>query len=185
MSGRSQSGPHQSTRSTKPPKRHGAHILSTLLFLAAIGFAIAAVFLYVQDRDKPDVRIPPTALPGQNNLSTVLTAFKDSGLKSEYGRTPTGKSSQLGQPGQVLTVEGQTVYVYIYNDGDKSASVRDRETEAKAIDADTMTITTPSGKDLRNGEPLHIAQGSNVITVVVGGDADVAAKIQKAIEALP
>lgn len=185
MSGRLRTGPHPSTRSTRPPKRRGAHILSTLLFLAAIGFAIAAVFLYIQDRDKPDVRIPPTALPGQNNLSTVLTAFQDAGLKSDYGRTPTGKSSQLGQPGQVLTVEGQTVYVYIYNDGEKSASVRDREAEAKGIDAGTMTITTPSGKDLRNGEPLHVAQGSNVITLVVGGDEEIAAKIQKVIEGLP
>lgn len=168
----------------KPRKRNGAHILSTLLFLAAIGFAIAAVYLYMQDRDKPDVRVPPTAQPGQNQLATVLTSFKDGGLKADYGRT-TGRSSQLTPPGQLLTVEGQSVYVYIYNEGDKAASVRDREAEAATIDLETMTIKTPSGKDLRNGEALHVAQGSNVVTVLVGGDDALAARIQKVVEALP
>ena len=168
----------------KPRKRRGAHILSMLLFLAAIGFAIAAVFLYIQDRDKPEERVPPTAQPGQNQLATVLEAFKEGGLKADYGRT-TGRSSQLNPPGQLLTVEGQSVYVYIYNEGDKAASVRDREAESATIDLNSMTIKTPSGKDLRSGEGLHVAQGSNVITVLVGGDDALAARIQKAVEALP
>ncbi len=186
MSRGSKTGPQPLTRSSKPKpsSRRGAHILSTLLFLAAIAFAIAAVYLYIQDRDKPDVRVPPTAQPGQNSLVTVLTAFNDAGLKADYGRT-TGKSSQLSQPGQLLTVEGHNVYVYIYNEGDKDASVRDRKQEAAQIAPDTMTLTTPSGKDLRDGAPLHVAQGSNVITVLVGSDDAFAARVQKVIEALP
>jgi len=177
-------GRSQAARPSPPRSRRGAHVLSTVLFLAAIGFAVAAVFLYLQDRDKTDERIPPTALPGQNQLATVLQAFKDAGLKADYGRT-TGKSDQLNQPGQLLTVEGQNVYVYIYNDGDKDASVAERERQAANIDPESMKLTTPSGKDLRNGEPLHIAQGSNVITVLVGGDEQLASQIQQVVEALP
>lgn len=184
MSRESNARPQPRLPAPKPRKRRGAHILSMLLFLAAIGFAIAAVFLYMQDRNKPDDRVPPTAQPGQNQLATVLTSFKDGGLKADYGRT-TGRSSQLSPPGQLLTVEGQNVYVYIYNEGDKAASVRDREAESSTIDLNTMTIKTPSGKDLRSDDALHVAQGSNVITVLVGGDDALAARIQKVVEALP
>ncbi|HEU0164056.1 MAG TPA: hypothetical protein VFQ54_03370 [Thermomicrobiales bacterium] len=167
-------------------KQRGPHILSTLLFIAAIGFAVAAGYLYLQDRDHTENRVPPTALPGRNDLGAVLQQFKDAGLSAGYGRI-TGHAEGIDEPGQSLTVDGQTVLVFIYNDADKASSVKDRKAAAATLpdDLDGVAITSPSGTDLRKGQPIYMAQGSNIITIMIGGDADLASKVQTVVEALP
>jgi len=169
---------------TRRRRKRGAHILSTLLFLAAIAFAVAAGYLYLEERDNDDIRVP-TAEPGRNDLGAVMQAIKDGGLDASLGRG-TARSDQLpGDVGQLLTVDGETVLVFIYNDSDRTSAEADREAAVADIDLDTMKITTPSNTDLRKGESLHMAQGSNVVTILISDDDELASELETIIEALP
>lgn len=186
---RSQSPAPSTKRASAPPTpstgvRRGSHIFSTVLFVAAIGFAAAAGYLYLQDRNAPAPRVPPTAEPGHNELGSVVESLKKGGVNADYGRG-TGKSSQLSQPGQMITIGDDTLLIFIYNAGEKDSAVQEREADAGHIDAATMTLTTPSGRDLRGAKAVHVSAGSNVIAVLISDDATLAANVQSVIEALP
>jgi hypothetical protein len=162
-------------------RRRGAQILSTILFLAAIGFAAAAVYLWYTNEEAPDVSRPtPTVTPGFYTLSGVLDAFTSAGLDGDYGRSPaTVKSNQMDPPGQHLVIEDRSVYIFIFSGG-----AGERAEAAQDLDPATMTLTTPSGRSFSEGETLTIAQGSNVIAVLVGGDEELQAEVQRVIEGL-
>lgn len=174
---------HQVTRS---PRRNGPQILSTLLFVAAIGFATAAVYIwYMDDANEPDDPPAPTVEAGRYELVNVLNALEDAGLEAEFGRSPaTASTKQLGTPGQNLKVEDSNVFIFIFNGADAGEAAAARETAFAGVDPATMLLTTPSGNDVSNGEPLSVYQGANVIAVLVGGDADVQAQVQDVIEGL-
>ncbi|MGC4107933.1 MAG: hypothetical protein QM753_16540 [Thermomicrobiales bacterium] len=174
-----QPSPGASSRS-----KRGSHILSSILFVAAIGFAAAAGYLYLQDRNTPEPRVQPTAEPGHNDLGTVVESLKKGGVAADYGRG-TGKSNQLTQPGQMITIGDDTLLVFIYLAGDQDAAVEARKADAAKIDSDTMTLTTPSGRDLRGDKAVHVYQGSNVIAVLISDDPKLPAEVQTIIEALP
>ncbi|MGN6032359.1 MAG: hypothetical protein ACTHQE_11920 [Thermomicrobiales bacterium] len=186
---RSQAPTTQTSPSTPPQasssrSKRGSHILSTVLFIAAIGFAAAAGYLYLQDRTTEEPRVQPTAEPGRNSLGSIVESLKKGGIDADYGRG-TGKSDQLSQPGQMITIGDDTLLVFIYLDGDHDAAMKAREADAAKIDTDTMTLTTPSGRDLRGNKAVHISQGSNVIAVLISDDDALATKVQTVIEALP
>jgi len=164
--------------------KRGSHILSTVLFIAAIGFAVAAGYLYLQDRNAPTPRVQPTAQPGHNDLGSIVQSLKKGGIDADYGRG-TGKSDQLSQPGQMITIGDDTLLVFIYNAGDQTSAAKEREADAAKIDTTTMKLTTPSGRDLRGNKAVHISQGSNVIAVLISDDDTLATKVQTVIEALP
>jgi hypothetical protein len=49
-----------------------------------------------------------------------------------------------------------------------------------------MTLTTTSGKQLNpEGQPLYMAQHSNVIAILIGGDEALADEVQQALDDLP
>ncbi|MGB3329122.1 MAG: hypothetical protein WBA46_09230 [Thermomicrobiales bacterium] len=191
MTAGSRSQPTPATTSPPPapqatPSRttRGSHILSTVLFIAAIGFAAAAGYLYLQDRNTPPPRVQPTAEPGGNNLGSIVESLKHGGVDADYGRG-TGKSNQLSQPGQMITIGGDTLLVFIYNDKNQAAAVSAREAEAAKLNPASITLTTPSGRDLRGDKAVHVSQGSNVIAILISNDATLATKVQSVIEALP
>lgn len=178
---------NQATRvRERPSRRRGAQILSTVLFLAAIAFAAAAVYLWYTDEEAPDVNRPtPTVTPGLYNLAGVLSAFTGAGLDGDYGRSPAAvKSNQMTPPGQHLIVEDQSVYIFIFNDGDAGTSAAARAEAAQGLDPASMTLTTPSGQSFGEGETLTIAEGGNVIAVMVGGDEELQAEVRSVIEGL-
>lgn len=168
---------HQATRS---PRRNGPQVLSTLLFVAAIGFAAATVYIwYMDDANESDEPSVPTVEAGRYELVNVLNALEDGGLEADFGRSPaTASTDQLGQPGQNLQVEDTNVYIFFFSDADA------REEAFAGVDPATMTMTTPSGNDVSNGEPLSAYQGANVIAVLIGGDEDVQAQVRDVIERL-
>lgn len=181
---RSQPTPPISVPPSSQGGRRGSHILSTLLFVAAIGFAAAAGYLYLQDRDEPKPQPQPTADPGQNNLGSIMKSLQDGGVGADYGRG-TGKSNQLTQPGQMIVIGDDTLLVFVYNGGTKDETIKERESDAAQIDTATMTLTTPSGRDLKGDKAIHVFQGSNVIAIFISDDVATAGKVQAIIEALP
>jgi len=178
--------PDQSASSRARQPRRTSHLLSLLLFVAAIGFAAAAVFVWYQDRsDDTDAPTVPTAEAGVYGLINVLTALQDADLSADYGRSPaTATSNQLDQPGQNLRVGDTNLFVFIYPGADGPAAAAAREAAATNLDPATMTLLTTSGQDVTGGEPLSVYQGANIIAVLVGGDAELQTQVQNVIEGL-
>lgn len=168
------------------PRRRGAHLLSTLLFIAALAFAGAAVYLYINDDGGTDgPPPPPSAQPGRNEAANVMTALRGAGLKPEYGRY-NAEANQLTQPGQAMVVDGQDLFIFIYPDADGQAAIAAREADAADLDPATLSLQSRSAKrPLGEGAELHVYQKSNIIAVLVGGDAALQQKVQSAIESLP
>ena len=154
--------------------------MSTLLFVAALGLALLAAFIYLRDNnDEPQVRVAPTAQPGQNQLADVRRVLSDEGLTVEYGRTnvPAGA---LSVPGQHLVVDGVPLYAFIYQ-GAGGAAMRERQ--AQNLDPAEL-LPTGAGGTPGATEPPHIAQKSNVLVALVGGSDEIIEKVDAAIEKL-
>ena len=169
------------------PKRRGPHLLSTLLFITAIGFAAVAAYLYWNEQeDDKNEPTPPPAVSGQWGLAQVQNAFKEAGLSTDVGRT-NGHADQIENvPGQFVTVNGTDVYIFIFS---KTSEVDDPVAEAEAvygtIDPASLELTRASSNDvIGEGEELHVFQGSNIIAVMVGGDPDDVEKVREVIEGL-
>lgn len=190
MNPATQPRPQPQPKVQQPPasrRRRGAQVLSTLLFLAALAFAAAAIYIWYID-EEPASNLPPvpTATPGLYTLVDVLNAFKNAGLEGDIGRSPaTVKSNQMDPPGQLLIIEDQSVYVFIFPSGDAQSAAAAREAAAQDLDPATMTLTTPSGKSFSDGETLSVSDGSNVVAVLVGGDEGLQAQVRDVIEGLP
>ncbi len=150
-------------------------------------FAAAAVYIWYNEEESPEnVPTAPTATPGLNTLADVLEAFRSAGLKGDYGRSPaTVKSNQMSPHGQHLIIEEESVYIFIFPSGDAQSAAAAREEAAQQLDPETMTLKTPSGQSFGEGEALTVAQGSNVIAVLVGGDEELQTQVQDVIEGLP
>lgn len=175
-----------SLHATPRPRRRGAHLLSTLLFIAAIGFAGAAVYLYVTEDEAADGPPPPAAAePGRNEAANVMAGLKEAGLEPKYGRYSV-ETDQLSQPGQTIELGEHNFFIFIYPDADGQAAIAAREADAADVDPATMTLQSRSAeRPLGEGEELHVFQGSNIVGVLVGGDDDLVQKVQDVIESLP
>lgn len=178
--------PPPSASSPAPKSRRVSNILSMILFLAAIGFAVAAVVIwYRDDNDSNDTPPIPTVESGVYGLINVLTALQEEGIDADFGRSPaTVTSNQITQPGQNLRVGDTNVFIFIFPGADGEAAAAARAEAASQLDPETMTLVTTSGQDVTNGAPLHVYEGANVIAVLVGGDPALQADVQRAIEGL-
>lgn len=177
-----------STTSTTParPNRTWAHRLSTILFIAAILFAAAAVYLFVTEDSTPDGPVVPTAEAGRNEFATVIEALRDAGLENVDPGRYTATASQLQQPGQVIEIGDLNAFVFIYPDADPDAAIAAREADAADLDPETLELTARTAeRPLNENEETHVFQSSNVIVVLVGGDEETVTTVQDAIESLP
>ncbi len=167
--------------------RRGAQVLSSILFLAALGFAAAGIYLYFfNDEEAPREPVIPTTTPGRNGLADVIRAFDTAGLEADYGRSPaTADTSQIGTPGQHVIVDDRSVFIFTFPGTGAESSSAAREKAAANLNPATMTLATRGGQPIGDGETLRAFQGSNVIAVLVGGDDALAAQVQAVIESLP
>ncbi len=171
----------------KPTPRRGSQVLSTVLFIAAIGFAVLAGVIWFREDAGPNREPPiPTATAGRYDLANVLSALEAAGLDGDFGRSPaTANSNQIDTPGQHLKVDGQSLYVFIFPGADAETATAAREAAGADLNAATMTLTAPtSGADVTGGEPLTVVQGANVIAVLVGGNAELQTEVTTIIEGL-
>lgn len=174
-------------RPAAPAPRRQSQLLSTILFIAAIVFAILAVVVWVRDDTRLHREPPiPTATAGRYDLANVLGALEAAGLDGDYGRTPaTANSNQIDTPGQHLKVNGQSLFVFVFPGVDATSATAAREAAGADLDAATMTLTAPQSQaDLTGGQPLTVVQGANVIAVLVGGDPTLQKKVITVIEGL-
>lgn len=177
--------PNPSIQSSRLPERRWPHLLSSLLFVAAIVFAGAAVYLYLEGDDTPSGPERPAAESGRNEFANVVTGLTDAGLHAQPGRY-SAETSQLTQPGQTIEVEGQNLFIFIYPDADGAAAIADREADAADLDAETIELTSRSAeRPLNDGEDVHIFQGSNVVAILVGGDDELVSTVEDVISSLP
>lgn len=172
---------HQASR---PPRFQVAQLLSSVLFVAAIAFAGVAIWLWYADRNAPGPEPPPPAEQGQAELAHVLNVLDDQGREWEIGRV-NARADQIQAPGQALRHGDANLYVFIFRAESGEQAVRDREEASAAIDVDSIVLTSPSGLVLSEGRPMHLAQASNVITLLVGGDDALAAEVEAALGTLP
>ena len=174
-----------STNAPSSSRRRWPHLLSTLLFIAAIAFAGAAIYLYFTDSNAPSGPERPAAEAGRNEFAHIVGGLTDAGVKAQPGRY-SAEANQLSQPGQTIEVEGHNLFVFIYPDADGAVAIADREADAADLDPETLKLTSRSAeRPLNEGEELHIFQGSNVVAILVGGDADLATTIEGVIASLP
>jgi hypothetical protein len=175
--------------SARSGRSRTAQLLSTALFVVAIGFAAAAIWIWYTDdsRDGPGSPTPARSAE-QIDLAQVLGVLKASDDGWDYSRSPSGaRSNQLDMPGQALKLDDdRLLFVFIFTGASSEDRVAAREQAAEAVDLDTMTLTTTSGKVLNDqGQPLSMAQHSNVIAILLGGDDALAAEVQGSLDRLP
>jgi hypothetical protein len=166
-----------------------AQLLSTALFIVAIGFAVAAVWIWYTDDSREGPGTPPPAQNAEEiDLAQVLGVLKTSDESWDYSRSPSGaRSNQLDMPGQALKLDDERLlFVFIFTGASSEDRIAAREQAAQGVDLDTMTLTTTSGKVLNaDGQPLSMAQHSNVIAILLGGDDALAEEVQGALDRLP
>lgn len=158
-----------------PAKRSPRSTLSYGLFaLAAVLFA-AAAFMYLREDDGGGNAIP-AAQPGNNQLGHVVSALKDEGLETEYGKSA-DRAVGVTEVAQSLIVNGTPIYVFIYPDPAQ------RERDQERLDPAALQIVNTRGTPVVEGEP-QIIGGSNVLVAVYSGDAELLEAITAAIQGL-
>lgn len=166
-----------------------ARLLSTALFIVAIGFAAAAIWIWYADdsRDGPGAPTPAQSAE-EIDLAQVLGVLKSTNDGWDYSRSPAGaRSNQLDMPGQALKLDDERLlFVFIFTGASSEDRVAAAERAAEGVDLDSMTLTTTAGKVLNaDGQTLHMAQHSNVIAILLGGDDALAAEVQQSLDQLP
>ena len=160
-------------------RRSHRSILSWLFLLLSVGLFAAGAILFVQDRRAERAVQVPDAAPGQNELIHVVSALEAEGTDVEYLTGADSVSSKmLERVGQPLMVDGARLYVFVYPD---------------AAERDAVTLDVlPEDVDLLNnaGDPveadgLRLFTGSNVATVLAGGDEELGEKVAAALGRLP
>ena len=174
--------------SSTPRRARAAQVLSTVLFVVALGFAAAAAWIwYTDDADSGPGTPPPARSAEEIDLAQVLAVLDETDDGWDYGRSPaTVRSDQIEVPGQHLKLDDAHLYVFIFTGPDAETRVAAREEAGEGIDPETMELTTPSGQDANpDGAPLAVSQHSSVIAILVGGDEPLAAEVDAALATLP
>lgn len=173
-------------QSSRPRRSPVAQMLSSILFVAAIGFAGAAIYLWYTGDDNDGPEPPPTAEPGDAKLANVLAVLQSDEPDWDYGRTnTTARSNQFVPPGQSLELGDVSLFVFIFSGDTPEDRIAAREAAVASADPTTMELTTPSGEPIGEGQTLHMAHDSNVITILVGGDQALADQVEQSIASLP
>jgi hypothetical protein len=159
--------------------RRGPNWLSVGFLALAVVLAGVAVYLFLRGDDAQEVPPPPPAEAGENELIHVQQALQAQDLEVGLGRG-TVPSETLTPPGQILTLDGATLYVFLYPDPTDAAE------EAEAAQADPAAVLPARS---RTGTPIatetpRVFAHSNVVAALVGGSDDLAGRVEQAIAGL-
>ena len=155
--------------------------MSTLLLAAMALVLVALGVVYLRERTEEEpTPVRPTSSAGSAEYVDVQEALAAQGLEVTPGRRaiPVGV---LSVPGQAFVVEGVPLYAFIYPE------VAPREREGASVDADQVLAAATTNGTPEVGAPMdaHVAQHSNVLVVLAGGDAELAAAVERAVESIP
>lgn len=182
------SPPPRRTRASSPRRTRSTQLLSAILFIAAIGFAVAAAWVwYTDDSSSGPSGPPPAESVDDIELATVLAVLKERDDGWAYSRNPSNARTDLFEaPGQVLRLDDHLLVVFIFTGAGAEEKIANREAASERIDPETMTLTTGSGTPINaSGEPLRMAEHSNVIAILVGGDQALFDHVADALAELP
>lgn len=150
--------------------------MSNVLAVAAVLFAILAVFLYLRPGGSGIAPIPQ-AKPGGNELINVVKALEGQGLAVTQPQGLFVPAGALDVPGQGLEIAGNPAFVFLFPDAASAAAAKD-------VDVAAIAPPAKSGAPAPVGE-RRLTQGSNVILVMLGGDDAAWQKATAAIASLP
>jgi hypothetical protein len=169
--------------SEQTKRRRNRNLGSTLIFAALAVVLVAIAVIYQQEDDDPPATAPIPSVAGRNELINVQQALEQQELTVGIGQgTGSARDAGITQPGQILTIGDATVYVFIFE------NPAEREAVAAGLEPETLVVTTPSGRPLAgpgsDTPETWVAQQSNVIAVLAGGDEELATKFEAAIAGL-
>jgi hypothetical protein len=169
--------------SDRAKRRRNRNLGSTLIFAALAVVLVAIAIVYQQEDDDPPATAPIPSVAGHNELINVQQALEQQELTVGFGQGgASARDAGITQPGQILTIGDATVYVFIFEDPEQ------REAVFAGLDPETLVVTTPSGQPLAgpgsDNPETRVAQQSNIIAVLVGGDEELATKFETAIGGL-
>lgn len=176
--------------SQSPARRRSraAQILSTILFVAALGFAAAAAWIWYTDESNSGPGTPPPAQSAENiDLAQVLMVLNRSDSRWDYGKSPaTVHSDQLEMPGQHLKLDDISLFVFIFTGATAEDRVAAREAAGDEVQLETITLSTTSGEVMNgDGQSVHMLEHSSVLAILVGGDDALARDVSVALGRLP
>jgi hypothetical protein len=151
------------------------NLVSNLFAVAAVAFAVLAVILYA--RGPSFVPSVPTAVPGGNQLANVTDALEAQGLRVEQPQGLFIARGALEAPGQGVEIDGMPGFIFLYPDAAAAAA------DAADADPDQVVPERLAGEPAPEGE-RRMTQGSNVIVLLVGGDAETWQKVETAVASL-
>lgn len=167
-------GREQTPGGSKPK----GNLLSNLFLALAVLFAIVAVLLFVRGPGLRGVAPVPTAAPGGNQVVNVTDALRAEGLDVQQ---PPGVFIPIGtlkSPGQGIEIDGNPAFIFLYPDAAAAAA------DAASVDPNNVVPARLKGTPVPAGE-RRLAQGSNVLLVMIGGSSETWQKVEAAIANLP
>jgi hypothetical protein len=150
-------------------------LASNLFAVAAVVFAIIAIVLYLRPGGSGVAPIP-TAAPGGNQIINVVEALKAQGLDVQQPKGLFIPANKLDVPGQGLQINGKPAFVFLFKDAAAAQA-------AANVDPDTLVPEKLAGTPAPSGE-RRLAQGSNVVLLLVGGDDATWQKVERAVAGL-
>jgi hypothetical protein len=163
-------------RGSNPRTR--SNLLSTIFAVAAVLFAVLAVVLYVRDSNRGGVAPVPTAAPGGNQIVNITDALRAQGLTIEQPPRLFVPAGVLSVPGQGVLVDGSPAFIFLFPDADAA------QTAAQSTDADHIIPERLAGTPAPSGE-RRLAQGSNVLVVLIDGSEETWQKVRDTVSHLP
>ena len=155
----------------------GRSYLSWALFAISALLFVVVAYLYFKPGGEDAKPIPtPPAVVGKNEMINVKQALERQGLQVAFAAGG-ARSDSLSEAGQLLQVDGAPLYVFVY------PGVTDRANDTAGIDLAALMLLDIRGTPVAAG-PLDVSMGSNVVAILAGGDAALAAKVHRAVEGL-
>jgi hypothetical protein len=157
-------------------KTHQRNMASNIFAVLAVIFAVLAVVLYLRPGGGGIAPIP-TAAPGKNQIVNVTEALKAQGLDIVQPPGLFVPRGALAVPGQGIDINGQPGFVFIFDDAAAAQAA------ATSVNPDAVVPARLAGTPAPPGERRTV-QGSNVVVLLIDGDAATWQKVQDAVASL-
>jgi hypothetical protein len=164
--------------SEQPAVRGRRNLVSNLLAVAAVIFAIIAIVLYAQGSRTGGIAPIPTPAAGSLQIVNVTEALKAQGLDVKQPPGLFIPSTELGTPGQGVEVDGIPAFVFLFKTEEAAREALD------GIEPESLVPERLAGTRVPAGQ-RHLVQGRDVAILVVGGDETLWQKVDAAVAGLP
>lgn len=145
--------------------------------MLAVAFALIAIFLFARDR-RFGVAPVPTASPGGSQIVNVVGALQQAGLSVAQPKGMFIPKGALAVPGQGVEIDGNPGFVFLYDSAAAAAADAAAVSPKEAVPERVGKEPAPQGE-------RRMAQGSNVIVLMIGGTDQTWKKVETAARSLP